>query len=70
MWQMASSSSSSSSSHPHDGGGMTSAAQHHVYSTRHARILSIIISSACSGVEESVIEDGDTLTFISTLHGG
>ncbi|KAI8105173.1 hypothetical protein M9435_000343 [Picochlorum sp. BPE23] len=23
-----------------------------------------------SGLEESVIEDGDTLTFISTLHGG
>lgn len=65
---------SSSSSHPHGGGGgdMRSAVQHSVYSTRHdARILSIMnLLLACSGLEESVIEDGDTLTFISTLHGG
>jgi len=35
-----------------------------------ALIAEEICRFSCSGLEESVLENGDKVTFISTLHGG
>lgn len=40
----------------------------------HLNALHVLVSSwvafGCSGMSDTILEDGDTIVFISTMHGG